>query len=185
MSKRTLTPSASTNPQNYWPTPPVATLPLYRSTQFQMDMLTSRNRFVEPCAGDGRLKNVLVDKGLCCVAAIDINPRRGDIGVGDAASLIGLAPHIPVVTNPPWARKLLEPILSNLLGQTTLWLLLPLDYLSNQWTGFAIKHVNCIIPLGRVSWLENGKGGMENSAWFRFAKTPQSIVVPKQKEARL
>jgi hypothetical protein len=182
MSKRTTTTSADTNPQNYWPTPREAITPLGMSSQFQVDMFTSANKFVEPCAGDGRLMDVLLAKGLKCQTAIDINPRRGDIDVGDARTLAGLSAHVPVVTNPPWARKLLEPILTNLLGQSTLWLLLPLDYLSNQWTGFAVKHVNVIIPLGRVSWLDNGKGGMDNSAWFRFAINPQSVVVPRRKK---
>lgn len=166
MAKRTNTDSATENPSNWWPTPSAAVVPLLEP--LRDDVMASRGRFIEPCAGDGALVDVLVFNNFECAVAFDTAPRRDDIRKGNAARITIHSRVIPFVTNPPWAQHLLEPILANLVGKAPVWLLLPLDMATNLWTNPYMRHVNKLVPLGRVSWMNNGRAGMENSAWFRF-----------------
>ena len=179
MAKRTNTDSALTNRNNFWPTPREAVLPLV--DHLRLDTIFSKWRYVEPCAGDGALVDALAEQGFLCAGAFDVAPRRADIKARDAAlAPVRLIPHLPRVTNPPWAKHLLKPILDNLVGQTVVWLLLPLDMAANIWTNPYMAHVNKLVPLGRVSWLGNGKAGMENSAWFRFDMLPQDFITERK-----
>lgn len=176
MSKRTETSSAKTNPSDFWPTPPSAVLPLVP----HLTLDTLKNAFIEPCAGDGALVDALVAQGLECVLASDIAPRHTSIIQKDAAKMRLVSAIYPIVTNPPWARPLLEPILANLVGKAPVWLLLPLDMAANLWTNPYMRHVNKIVPLGRVSWLGNGKAGMENSMWARFDIKRQDFITERK-----
>lgn len=180
MSKRIDTDSAKTNASNFWPTPLEAVVPLLEP--LRQDVVAAKSRFIEPCAGDGALVDALVFHNFACAAAFDTAPRRSDIRHGDAANVdwSTVNPAIPAVTNPPWARHLLEPILAAVIGTRVVWLLLPLDYATNLWTNLYMRHVNCLVPLGRVSWLGNGQGGMENSAWFRFSPQVRSFITERK-----
>lgn len=169
MGKRSDNDSAATNPSDFWPTPAAGVLPL-------VPHLVPGSTFIEPCAGDGALIDELERHGFKCSMAFDVAPRREGIARRDASRIVGFNMVSPIITNPPWRRKLLEPILDNLVGQATLWLLLPLDYTTNLWTNRFMRHVNKIVPIGRVSWLGNGKGGMENSAWYRFERNIQDFI---------
>lgn len=180
MSKRTDTDSAVANPSNFWPTPPEAVTPLLEP--LRQDVVLAKSRFIEPCAGDGALVDALVFHNFVRAVAFDNEPRRSDIRHGDATTVdwSTVNPAIPAVTNPPWARHLLEPILAAIIGTRVVWLLLPLDYTTNLWTNPYMRHVNRIVPLGRVSWKGNGKGGMENSAWFRFSPQVRSFITERK-----
>lgn len=184
MSKRIDTDSAKTNASNFWPTPPDAVVPLV--PELRLDLPAVPNRyFIEPCAGDGALVKALRVHGIICKVAFDNAPRDPDVRLGDAAKVDWgeTAPDeipLPVVTNPPWARHLLEPILANLIGTRVVWLLLPLDMAANLWTNPYMRYVNRIVPLGRVSWLGNGKAGMENSMWARFSPQVRSFITERK-----
>jgi hypothetical protein len=183
VSKRTDTDSAAENPSNFWPTPASAVEPLV--PELRQDLpAPPRAYFVEPCAGDGALVRALRLHGIACRVAFDTEPRDSIVRRGDASrvdwTVADGAPAIPVVTNPPWARHLLEPILVNIIGTRVIWLLLPLDYATNLWTNPYMRYVNRIVPLGRVSWKGNGRGGMENSAWFRFSPQVRSFITERK-----
>ena len=134
--------------------------------------------FTEPCAGDGALIGALEAAGHICVDAYDIDPRGPDICVADALDITseGL-----LITNPPFARPLLEPLLAHWTGRCDIWLLLPLDMLCNLWCAPYMQHVGHLAPIGRVSWLSNGTGGFENYAWFRFNLRPQPFIQKRLK----
>lgn len=69
--------------RDYYPTPPEAIDPL-------LPFLAAEERFCEPCAGDGRMRDYLVSKGHVCANAWDIEPRGPDIDKQDARTrLIG------------------------------------------------------------------------------------------------
>lgn len=168
MSKRTRTASAVENPRNFWPTPYAALVPLLE------DMRPGR-AFVEPCAGDYRLAGWLEDHGHLCVGAYDIKPQNGRVEQADALTRRPLA---EIVTNPPFARHLLEPLMRHwlLTHKVPMTLLLPLDMVANLWCAPYAPHISRIVPVGRVSWLGNGQGGYENYVWFRFEPTIQPFV---------
>lgn len=176
MSKRT--PNTIARPRDFWATPPEAVMPLV--PYLRSDVGT--RGFVEPCAGAGALVDALAAHGVKCTVAFDIAPQRAGIRSGDASKVTVPGPSIPIVTNPPWKQALLEPILENIIGKTTVWLLLPLDYVANLWTNPFMAHVSRIVPVGRVSWLGNGQGGFDNVAWFRFSIPKPHIITERKRK---
>ena len=170
MSKRTKTDSALENPKNFWPTPFSAAAPLARA-------LPPATQYQELCGGDGRLIGSLFAFGHVCVHAVDLEPRSSMVGLGDGRFAL---PGVTIVTNPPFAWELLQPLLDAWVGRNETWLLLPWDMTCNLTMNQYARHIDRQLPLGRVSWLDNGKGGFENYGWFRFAVEPQDFVLPRQ-----
>src|ERR1700738_2256481 len=78
--------------------------------------------FIEPCAGTGQLTKHLAEAGL-------IPLRSYDISQGYDARVIEY-PHDAefFITNPPWTRQLLHPIIVHLKRQKTTWLLFDADW---------------------------------------------------------
>lgn len=180
MSKRT--PGTTPRPRDFWPTPPAAVLPLV--PHLREDTLSSNGRYIEPCAGAGALVDALAAHSFSAAAAFDIEPQREDIRRGDASKLPPPGPHFPWVTNPPWSQHLLMPILANAVPRTPVWLLLPLDYAANLWMAPWLPYVDKLVPLGRVSWLGNGKGGYDNAAWMRFSMKRVFHIEPRTPKPR-
>lgn len=170
MSKRTITDSAVKNPQNFWQTPA-------KVTERLVPHLPPQLWYIEPCAGAGAIISVLHEHDMYCADAYDIEPNAPHIRQADAQtqSVEGAT----IITNPPYARHLLQPLLDHWIGSATCWLLLPLDMAVNVWTNSYMEYVSHILPVGRVSWLGNGKSGMDNSAWFRFAREPAGLILPR------
>lgn len=144
-------------------TPYKAVLPL-------LPFLEPNTRFVEPCAGDGRLIRWLERHGHSCVGAMDVDPQCLFIPVGDA-----LAGHnFPffadaVITNPPWTRALLHPMIEMFQRYAPTWLLFDAAW---KHTGQAIpylKHCSHIVNVGRVRWIDGTKqDGKDDSCWYKF-----------------
>ncbi len=132
--------------------------------------LVGITEFVEPCAGAGGLIDLLEAEGLRCLAAYDIEPRRWDIEYADARTL-RLPRPVPVITNFPWSRHLLHPMIRNLATQTTVWTLLDADW------AFCVKGevpelmdlCHAIVAVGRLKWVPGTKHtAQDNSAWYKF-----------------
>ena len=164
MSKRT----SGTAPRTWWPTPLAAIQPL-------LAVLDPGTAFIEPCAGDGALMYALIDAGHPCVEARDIAPLDLAVDVGDALDLAP-RPAVTVITNPPFERKLLVPLLCHWHRRQPAWLLLPSDALINLWFAPFAPYVNEIVPIGRISWLNNGVAGKDNNAWVRFGLHPRTFL---------
>src|SRR5262245_36354747 len=103
-------------PRDFYPTPLSAVLPLLR-------YLKPPLQFVEPCAGKGHLVRHLEQAGLECVGAWDIK-ASGGIQRRDARVGFKRGGFDCFITNPPWDRKILHPIIENLSAQKRTWLLL-------------------------------------------------------------
>lgn len=135
-------------------------------------------RFVEPCAGRGDLILHLEAAGHACVASIDIAPRCIEggriIGQGDAAKH-QFHPYgaMCFITNPPWTRELLHPIIRNLSEQLPTWLLFDADWPHNVTTPRDLyDRCERVVPAGRVKWIPDSKhSGVDNTAWYRFDAT--------------
>lgn len=126
--------------------------------------------FVEPCAGDGRLvchleKN---SRGVC-VDAYDIDPQPGGFYVrpGDAFGLVNSQVDF-FITNPPWTRRILHPLIIHLSDQRPTWLLFDGDWLFTQQAKPYLPRLKKVVVVGRVSWMENGVSGKDNAAWYLF-----------------
>jgi hypothetical protein len=150
---------------DFYPTPYAALKPLLR----HIDRAT---RFVEPCAGDGRLIDLLTAEGHECVGAFDISPRRDDIRQHDASfmSLDDVKDATCIITNPPWDRPVLHQIIERcLLLQMPAWLLFDADWMHTRQAAPYLPHCRRIVSVGRVKWIEaSDMAGKDNCCWYMF-----------------
>lgn len=131
--------------------------------------LVGFNRFVEPCAGAGHLVDHLEAAGLQCVQAYDLHPQRYDIEVGDALeATLGGADWF--ISNPPWTRQLLHPIIEALATRGHAWLLFDADWaFSKQATPFLERYCFEIVAVGRLQWVEDSDHDAKDyCAWYHF-----------------
>lgn len=153
-------------PRDYYPTPLAAVKPLtaYLPPEFT---------FCEPCAGDGRLIKHIEDlSGGGCLTAYDIEPQADDIEELDVFELAN--EHVKgcdfIITNPPWDRKILHPLIVHLSNLRPTWLLFDSDWLFTLQSSELVKHrLTKVVAIGRVKWIENSAStGKENAAWYLF-----------------
>ena len=138
----------------------------------------TKTRFIEPCAGDGALVILLNNAGLFCAQASDIAPRRPDVVQRDARTSIWPDLFASVfITNPPWTRRDLHPIIINLSNQKPTWLLFDAAWL---FTGQAAPYVNRIrkiVSVGRVKWIAGSPhAGKDDAVWYLFDKPQERIA---------
>lgn len=161
-------------PNDKYYTPEKAVLPL-------LPFLPPRTRFVEPCAGDGRLIDHLTRRGHKCIGALDIEPERGDIQRGDATALrVSNAGSFMFITNPPWTRDILHPLIRNLAAQAPCWFLFEADWMSNAHATQFRPLLRDVVLIGRVKWFEGSdSNGKDNIAWYHFDGTrpPGSVEI--------
>ncbi len=154
-------------PRDFYPTPWEAVLPL-------LPHLGGPTRFVEPCAGDGRLIDYLESVGHECIDAWDIEPRRADIEQLDATTgyILGAGAFI---TNPPWDRKVLHPIILNLSRQAPTWLLFDADWMHTKQSAPFMPTLRKIVSVGRVKWIADSPfTGKDNCCWYLFDATDEA-----------
>jgi hypothetical protein len=147
--------------RDYYPTPMAAVLPL-------LPHLEARTRFVEPCAGDARLIRHLEAHGHECVGAYDIEPQHERVDRLDAL-LIDHAYDGVFITNPPWDRKILHPLILHLSSIAPTWLLFDADWPHTKQAGVFLPRLRKMVSVGRVKWIEDSKmTGKDNAAWYLF-----------------
>jgi len=152
------------NERDYYPTPIDAVAPL----MFRTNHIESGARFCEPCAGDGRLAEHLCFFGLKLASAYDIEPKADWIDKQDALErLVGNIDYF--ITNPPWDRKILHPLIEHLRIQSPTWLLFDADWMHTKQSAPYIKYCEKIVSVGRVKWIPDSKmTGKDNCAWYKF-----------------
>jgi hypothetical protein len=145
--------------------------------QALLPYLKPQTRFCEPCAGDGRLVDHLTAAGHRCAAAWDTEPGRDDIAKQDARTrLIGNIDCF--ITNPPWTRALLHPIIENLSTQHPTWLLFDADWMHTRQADTYWQKCSLILSVGRVKWIEGSPFvGKDNACWYRF--DPEHTAGPR------
>ena len=153
--------------RDYYPTPYEAVVPL-------LEHLMPGTVFVEPCAGDGRLINHLAANGHACVGAYDIEPRAEWILPLDALKAeIGMADCF--ITNPPWDRSILHPLIDHLSSQAPTWLLFDADWMHTKQAAPYMDRCEAIVSVGRVKWIEGSKmTGKDNCCWYLFTDVPNN-----------
>lgn len=150
-------------PRDYYPTPREAVIPL-------LGRLLPNSRFVEPCAGNGALVDILTEAGHICAAAWDIEPQRADIDRLDAMKLLrGNVDYF--ITNPPWDRKILHPMIEHFSNQHPTWLLFDADWMHTRQSTPFMDRLRAIVSIGRVKWIPDSKmTGKDNCCWYLFGK---------------
>lgn len=150
-------------PRDFYPTPREAVAPL-------LPHLSPGTRFVEPCAGNGALVDALTDAGHVCARAWDIEPQRDDIDRLNALQrLVGNIDCF--ITNPPWDRRTLHPMIAHFSDQHPTWLLFDADWQHTRQSVPFLPRLRRIVSVGRVKWIPDSKmTGKDNCAWHLFDK---------------
>jgi hypothetical protein len=137
--------------------------------------LSPRTQFIEPCAGSGALIGHLESVGHLCRAAFDIEPRRDLLAQGDALEWSRPA-GIPygaftIITNPPWSRDVLHPLIERLSDAHPTWLLFDADWIHTRQAVPFMPRLRRIVSVGRVKWIADSPfTGKDNCAWHLFTK---------------
>ena len=150
-------------PRDFYPTPYEAVVPL-------LPHLVGVRTFHEPCAGDGRLIDHLETNNLRCVGASDISPRRDGIKSRNAFDIRDCLGEV-FITNPPWDRKILHPLIYRLSDIAPTWLLFDADWCHTRQSIGPMCRCKKIVSVGRVKWIPGSKmTGKDNCAWYLFDK---------------
>lgn len=174
-------------PRDFYPTPRVA-------VERVSDVLSVGHvggTFCEPCAGDGALVNSVIDLlGYVCTYSFDIEPGHFSVDEGDASNretMQRVRVACPtIITNPPWDRKMLSPMLDLWLDlDFEVWLLLSGDFMHNVWTSPYMQRCSHVVPVGRLKWEPGSKyTGKDNCAWYRFQKRPcDTLFLPRVRKS--
>lgn len=153
-------------PRDFYPTPESAVLPL-------LPWLNEGTKFAEPCAGECDLIHHLEKHGHECRWASDIEPRseRNYDAQIDAFDLKSdyIEDSDYIITNPPWDRKILHPMIEHFRKLRPTWLLLDADWMHTKQARPYLQYCSMIVSVGRVKWIPDSPHvGFDNAAWYLF-----------------
>lgn len=152
-------------PRDLYDTPEGAVAPL-------LPHLNPETHFVEPCAGNGWLIASLEEAGHVCVQAGDIEPRIDGHKQYDAKIHLWAHMHcVQFITNPPWDRDILHPLIMNLSDQAPTWLLFDGDWIHTAQAKPFMPRLRRVVSVGRVKWIaDSPHTGKDNAAWHHFGQ---------------
>lgn len=119
--------------------------------------------FDEPCFGNGDLADCLRSHGYDCLYS-------GDIKNGQDALEVTKFRADAVITNPPWTRQLMHPLIWHFMRTSNLvWLLFDSDWCHTRQAIPLLMHCTDIVSAGRQKWIPNSKhSAKDNCSWHRF-----------------
>lgn len=148
-------------PQDAYDTPPEAVAPL-------LAHLPPAASFWEPCAGNGSLIRALEPRHQC-FGACDIEPRGPCMDAADALTMAAPAGSDFIITNPPWTRSILHPMIEHFSAMRPTWLLFDADWMHTKQSVPYLPICRKIVSVGRVKWIPGTKmTGKDNVAWYLF-----------------
>ncbi|QFT69648.1 hypothetical protein FIU93_22885 [Labrenzia sp. THAF35] len=131
--------------------------------------------FAEVAAGWGDLVGPLMRAGHDCVARYDIDPCYPGVVEKNALDLTvaDLNGADLIITNPPWTRTSLHPIIMHLCQLAPTWLLFDSDWAYTDQSEPYMKYCTDVVSVGRLIWIPFTKmAGKENCSWYRFDRSP-------------
>lgn len=154
------------NPRDLYDTP-------YKAVEPLLPFLESGTRYAEPCFGNGKLRDALAQNGHIAQFKSDIHPVC--LGVYQENALLRESPYPNVdciITNPPWDRKLLHPMITRFINNAPYcWLLFDADWWHTKQAIPFKPYCQAVVSVGRVKWIEGSKStGKDNCAWYKFSK---------------
>jgi len=119
--------------------------------------------YAEPCVGDYDLVKQLTKIGKR-VSYV------GDIATGkDALEAKFWGQAQAIITNPPWTRTLLHPLIWHFMHELPSWLLFDSDWAYNKSSAKLLPYCSDIVAVGRLKWIEGTtQTGKDNCSWYRF-----------------
>ena len=149
-------------PRAFYPTPFAAVAPL-------ITHLPAQFKLSEPCAGDGQLCRHLEYFGGECMWASDIDPQLDGIAKNDFTEIVDF--HVLqaeyIITNPPWDRSMLHPMIDHFSLLRPTWLLFDSDWAYTKQSADYMKRCSKIVSVGRIKWFGN-MTGKDNCSWYLF-----------------
>ena len=184
--------------RDFYPTPVSAVEPL-------IPHLPERFSYIEPCSGDGALIRALssfegvAHGGKFCPIleyASDISPSDRAIEasnfkapcghefkayIRDAFDIEDADMNVDFfITNPPWSRDVLHPMIMHLSLILPTWLLFDADWMHTKQAAPYLPYCKQIVSVGRVKWIpDSPHTGKDNCAWYLFetdTRHPSSSV---------
>lgn len=154
--------------RDFYPTPRKAIEPL--ADWFNAG--DSEGWFAEPCYGAGDLSDALTElTDLQCGFACDIAPQDVRIETRDALTITAdsVAHCDFIVTNPPWSRDVLHPMIEHFSRLKPTWLLFDADWMHTIQSRPYMQWLDTIISVGRIKWVPGTKyTSKDNCCWYLF-----------------
>lgn len=154
--------------------------------------LRERFNYFEPTAGDGAIiRHLLAARpDARCIGASDIEPLAPGIEELDLLkeTPVGLPMADVAITNLPWERSLMHPMIEVITEHCPLWTIIDSKWLNNETSAPYLKDL-CVkvVPIGRVVW-EPGTDtpGKVDCSWFLFDKNHKgySRNIPRMSRAK-
>ena len=77
-----------------------------------------------------------------------------------------------IITNPPWNRKILHPMIDHFSDLRPTWLLFDSDWMHTKQSIPYLKMLKKVVSIGRVKWIEGSTSvGKDNCCWYLFENT--------------
>jgi len=161
LSKRS---SMTKVPKDYYPTRDPAAIPP------KLIEFIKGKTYAEPCCGEGDLVELLKETAFCRWM-VDIENRKGWGSPKDAMDIVedDLQDCDCIITNPPFTKATLLPMIDHFITLKDTWLLLPADMMHNKYFAPYMKKCSKVVSVGRVCWFPvDGKrvAGTDNYAWY-------------------
>lgn len=151
------------NPRDYYKTPKEAVPALLKHIKLC-------ETYVEPCAGDGQLISFIPNK---CLAAFDIEPQSSSYPIKQK-NVFTITENYNAdyfITNPPWDRKILHPMIDHLRQIAPTWLLFDSDWAYTDQSKKFIPYCESIVAVGRLKWFPGTNSvGFDNCSWYKFVR---------------
>lgn len=109
--------------------------------------------------------------GFNCKWASDIEPQDKNIIQKDALELTNddVLNANCIITNPPWSRNLLHPMIHHFRKLKPTWLLFDAGWMFTKQAREFLPFCETILCVGRVKWIPNSKyTGKDDCCWYLF-----------------
>lgn len=166
-------------PRDFYPTPREAVLPLLPHLP-QHGFL-----YFEPCVGDGALWSVLSDESAGYARGCDVELRGK---VADMPTVFRQMNALNleyqdvwdcdfIITNPPWDREVLHPMIEHFSAMRPTWLLFDADWLHTKQSAPFMPWLRKVVSVGRVKWIPGSKHtGKDNCCWYLFDQNAEGAT---------
>lgn len=148
---------------DFYATPYEPVLPL-------LPFLARNTKFAELCCGDMALVEHLERHGHTCTLATDKVHRHDRCQRETCAlNIKALNGADMIITNPPWQRDLLHPMIRHFMALAPTWLLFDADWMHTKQAAPFKARCEKIVSIGRVKWIaDSDTTGMDNCCWYLF-----------------
>lgn len=174
--------------RDFYPTPVSALEPL-------IPHLPNSFTYIEPCSGDGALIRALesfegIAKGgrfqptLEYASDIHLPWKVTQLEEGshvhcknglcaykkDVFDIVDVEDNVDFfITNPPWDRNILHPLIMHLSSIRPTWILFDADWMHTKQAAPYLKYCTKIVSVGRVKWIPNSPHtGKDNCCFYLF-----------------